>query len=118
MLKAKGLAVAMLVGLMGGSALADDIKIGVVGGQTGALAIFDQPLLLGAQLAAKKINAAGGIEGKTIQILARDTRSETSEAAVMAQELVSEGVNVLVTPADGDPTIAAGQVGQAADVLT
>lgn len=104
--------------LLCGQALADEIKIGIVGGQTGALAIFDQPLLLGAQMAVARINAAGGIGGKTIEIIARDTRSETSEAAVMAQEVLSEGANILVTPCDGDPTIAAGQVGQTADVLT
>lgn len=111
------MAMAVSVAFAGG-ARSEDIKIGIVGGQTGALAIFDQPLLLGAQLAAKKINEAGGIDGKKIEILARDSRSDTTEAVVAAQELVGEGINILVAPSDGDPTIAAGQVGQAADILT
>jgi branched-chain amino acid transport system substrate-binding protein len=104
--------------LMTGAVLAEEIKIGIVGGQTGGLAVFDQPILLGAQIAVDEINAAGGIDGKTVVLIARDTRSETNEAAVMAQEVISEGANVLVTPCDGDPTIAAGQIGQAANVLS
>jgi branched-chain amino acid transport system substrate-binding protein len=108
----------MALGLSEINVHAEDIKIGIVGGQTGALAIFDQPLLLGAQMAVKKINEDGGVDGRKIVLIARDTRSETSEAAIMAQEVIAAGANVLVTPCDGDPTIAAGQVGQAANVLT
>lgn len=99
------------------TASAETIKIGMIGGQTGSLAFSDQPFLMGAQLEAKKINAAGGIMGKQIEIIARDTRSDTAEAAVMAQEVLSEGAVVLNTPCDGDPTIAAGSIAQAAGVL-
>lgn len=99
-------------------AAADVIKIGLLGGQTGGLASLDQPLLFGAQLAVEEINAKGGVNGNTFEILPRDTRSDTGEAAVMASEMVGEGVNFLVTPCDGDPTIAVGQAGQAAGIVT
>lgn len=99
-------------------AMADVIKIGLLGGQTGGLASLDQPLLLGAQLAVEEMNAKGGVNGNTFEIIPRDTRSDTGEATVMAAEMVADGVNFLVTPCDGDPTIAVGQAGQSAGIVT
>ena len=58
-------------------AMADVIKIGLLGGQTGGLASLDQPLLLGAQLAVEEMNAKGGVNGNTFEIIPRDTRSDT-----------------------------------------
>lgn len=87
------------------------LKVGFVGGQTGYLAIFDQPILQGARMAINDINAAGGVDGKIrIQLISRDMRSETAESAVMAQELLEQGIAILVTACDVDPTIAAGQI--------
>lgn len=100
------------------AAHAETIKIGLLGGQTGGLASLDQPLLHGAELAVEEINAKGGVDGKQIELISRDTRSDTGETAVMANEMVGLQVNFLVTPCDGDTTIAAGQAGQAAGIVT
>ena len=82
-----------------GTAQADTLKIGFVGAQTGYLAPYDQPSLAGLELGVKEINAAGGIGGSTpIELITRDMRSETAEAAREAQELIDEGVHLLVTP--------------------
>lgn len=101
-----------------GSALAEEtFKLGYLGGLTGYLAPYDQPSLGGVQFGVDEINAAGGIQGKLkIELLSRDMRSETAEAAVMAQELVSEGVNFLIVPCDVDPAVAAGQIAAAAGI--
>jgi len=100
-----------------GAAQAETLKIGFVGAQTGYLAPYDQPSLAGVELAVKQINAAGGIGGNMpIELITRDMRSETSEAAREAQELIDEGVSVLITPCDVDPSVAAGQIAQAANV--
>lgn len=108
-------AVALMTGLAG--AHAETLKIGFVGAQTGYLAPYDQPSLAGVELAVKQINAAGGIGGSIpIELISRDMRSETSEAAREAQELIDEGVSVLITPCDVDPSVAAGQIAQAASV--
>jgi branched-chain amino acid transport system substrate-binding protein len=96
---------------------AQELKIGYVGGQTGYLAPYDQPSLQGVQLAVDQINAAGGIDGKIkLSLVSRDMRSETAESAVMAQELIDDGVNILLTPCDVDPSVAAGQVAAAAQI--
>jgi branched-chain amino acid transport system substrate-binding protein len=100
-----------------GVAQAETLKIGFVGAQTGYLAPYDQPSLQGLELAVKQINAAGGIGGTTpIELTSRDMRSETAESAREAQELIDSGVHILLTPCDVDPSVAAGQIAQAAGI--
>src|SRR5262245_32814486 len=83
----------------------DTLKIGFVGGQTGYMAQCDQPSLKGMELAVDEINKAGGIDGK-IKLLARDSRSEVAPSAVMARELLDQGVTVMISPCDVDHSIA------------
>lgn len=103
---------------MAAPALAEDtFKLGFIGGLTGYLAPYDQPSLDGVQFGVDEINAKGGIQGKMkVELLSRDMRSETATAAVVAQELVSEGVNFLIVPCDVDPAVAAGQIAAAASI--
>lgn len=105
--------------LLGGAALAEDVTIGLATGQTGGLAPFDQPSLAGFQMAIEEINAKGGLGGKYMVTLdIKDTRSDTGATVQAAQELVAAGVKVLITPCDADPSIAAGQISQAAQIPT
>lgn len=98
-------------------AFADDLVIGLATAQTGGLAPYDQPSLRGLNMAVEEINAAGGIAGKfPIKLVAKDTRSDAAQTALVAQELVDEGVKILITPCDADPSIAAGQITQAAQI--
>jgi branched-chain amino acid transport system substrate-binding protein len=97
--------------------LADDLVIGLATAQTGGLAPYDQPSLKGFQMAVDEINASGGIAGKfPIKLVAKDTRSDAAQTALVAQELVDEGVKIVITPCDADPSIAAGQITQAAQI--
>jgi branched-chain amino acid transport system substrate-binding protein len=101
-------------------AFADDetLDIGFAAALSGYLAPFDQPTLNGAQLAIEEINAAGGIGGKyMINLEVRDTRSETAQSAIVAQEFIDEEVDVLFVPCDNDPGIAAGSVAQANETV-
>jgi len=104
-------------GLMAGAVKAETLVIGYGGGQTGYLAPYDQPSLKGVQLAIDEINAAGGIGGNIpIELIVKDTRSDTAQAAVVAQELVDDGVDVMIVSCDVDPAVAAGVVAQAAEI--
>jgi branched-chain amino acid transport system substrate-binding protein len=95
----------------------DTLVLGFGGGQTGYLAPYDQPSLKGIQLAVEEINAAGGIGGSIpIELIVKDTRSDTAQAAVVAQELVDEGVDVMIVSCDVDPAVASGVIAQAAEV--
>src|SRR5690606_19125592 len=105
--------------LLAGAALAEDVTIGLATGQTGGLAPFDQPSLAGFKMAMDEINARGGLGGTYMVTLdIKDTRSDTGATVQAAQELVAAGVKVLITPCDADPSIAAGQISQAAQIPT
>jgi branched-chain amino acid transport system substrate-binding protein len=97
----------------------DELVVGVATAQSGLVAPYDQPSLRGLDIRVKELNADGGIDGKTkIRLVVRDTRSDAAQSAVVAQELLSSGVDLLITPCDADPSIAAGQMAQEAGVPT
>lgn len=110
---------ACAVAVLSTTAMAEDITIGLATAQTGGLAFADQPSLTGFKIAVEEINAKGGLGGKYIITLdVKDTGSDIAATVQAAQELVAAGVQVLITPCDADPSIAAGQISQAAQIPT
>lgn len=111
------LAGAMLFTAAAVPAMAEDVTIGLATAQTGALAYVDQPSLAGFKMAVDEINSRGGLGGKfKVTLDVKDTRSDTAATVQAAQELVAAGVKVMITPCDADPSIAAGQISQAAQI--
>lgn len=93
------------------------VKVGVATGQTGGLAYVDVPSLEGFDIWKEEVNAAGGIDGKfTVETIVKDTRSDATQSATVAAELIGQGISFLITPGDADPSIAAGQLAQEAQV--
>lgn len=79
----------------------DTIKIGFLGALTGDVAMFGKPTLVGMKMAADELNAAGGVNGKKIEIVEADNRGDKQEGAAVTQKLISrDGVIAIV----GDPT--------------
>ncbi|MBJ6801498.1 ABC transporter substrate-binding protein [Geomonas propionica] len=77
------------------------IKIGFLGALTGDVAMFGKPTLEGMKMAADEINAAGGIQGKKIEIVEADNRGDKQEGASVTQKFISrDNVTAIV----GDPT--------------
>jgi branched-chain amino acid transport system substrate-binding protein len=71
----------------------------------------------GLHIAVDELNAKGGIGGKTkIKLIEKDVRSDAAQTSIAAQELVDEGVSVLVLPCDADPALAAMGVTSSAEV--
>ncbi|MHB9094382.1 MAG: ABC transporter substrate-binding protein [Eubacteriales bacterium] len=66
------------------------IKIGWVAPLTGSSADNGQQMLNGAKLAAKQINDAGGINGKQIEIVPQDDKSDPKEAANIANKFTND----------------------------
>lgn len=82
-----------LAAMLGASHAQDPIKIGALYNLTGGMSSLDGPSLKGAQLAAKQINAAGGLlDGRQIEIIAPDGKTDQQETAISAQRVLSEGV--------------------------
>lgn len=98
---------------------ADDnaIKIGLVGPLTGDAAGLGADILNGAQMAAEKINAAGGVGGRQIRILAEDGKCNGGDAASATQKLVNvDKVVALMTLCSGE-TLAAAPIAEAGKVI-
>src|SRR4029079_11915025 len=75
------LSLALIVGVLPGVPAQEPIKIGVVGPHSGPAAYDGQSNLLGAEVAAQEINAAGGVlGGRKIEIVAADSRGIPPEA--------------------------------------
>lgn len=56
------------------------IKIGAMGPMTGDYSMYGTSVVDGAKLAAKEINAAGGINGQMIEIIGYDSKGDKTEA--------------------------------------
>src|SRR6266700_5413879 len=90
-------AIALATALFGGAAQAQTIKIGVNEPLTGAFAASGTYVVNGAKIAADEINAKGGILGKKIELVIEDNKSNPTEAAAVAEKLItSDKVPVLM----------------------
>lgn len=68
-MKGKALLAGCIALIMSGSALAEDIKIAVVGAMSGPVAQYGDREFTGAEQAVVDINAKGGIKGNKLQIV-------------------------------------------------
>jgi branched-chain amino acid transport system substrate-binding protein len=74
----------------------DAIRVGEINSYT-ALPAFTEPYRKGWQLALEEINAAGGINGRMIEVIAKDDAGKPGDAVTAANELVSsENVDLLM----------------------
>ena len=72
------------------------IKIGEINSYKAQPAFLD-PYKKGMDLAVEEINAAGGVDGRKIELITRDDNANPGDAVRLAEELVSrEKVDVLV----------------------
>lgn len=91
----------------------EEILIGANYELTGNVALFGQACLNSARLAVDEINAAGGLLGKKVKLVAADNKSIAEEAGNMAQKLISQdGVVAIVGPVTSSDCLAAGPVCQ------
>ena len=68
----------------------DVIKIGEVGSLTGNEATFGTSTHNGIELAIKEQNAAGGINGKKIELITLDNQGKPEEAATAITKLITQ----------------------------
>jgi len=108
------LALALMIPAGCGKSVADTIKIGqIVTSLTGDAAMYGDFQKNAAQMAADEINAAGGINGKKIEITALDDQAKPNVALSAMQKLVSETKPLVVLGPDwSGNTLAAMPVAQ------
>src|SRR5262249_41965612 len=64
------------------------IKIGFPMPLSGPASVYGVPLVKGAQMAVAEINAAGGVLGRKLELLERDSKASADEAVRLARELI------------------------------
>lgn len=92
--------------LLGGPASAQNtIKVGVPMPLSGPAALYGEPAVKGARMFVDEINAAGGVLGKKIELIVRDSKASADEAVRVSREMIlKEDVQFLVgtlTSAEG-----------------
>lgn len=67
---------------------AETIKIGFPIPLSGPTAVYGEPVLKGAEMAVAEINANGGVLGRQLELLPRDSKANADEAVRLARELI------------------------------
>lgn len=102
----------------GGEKSADTIKIGANLEMTGGSATYGISSKNAIELAFKDINDKGGINGKKLELVVADNKSEAAEATNAMQKLVSQdGVVAVIGPNLSSSVIASSAINNGARVL-
>ena len=102
----------------GGKGGGNTIKIGMIYNMTGAQASLDAPSANGAKLAAKEVNAAGGVLGKKVQLVAFDGKTDAATIANSATQLTqTDKVVAMLGFSDSDMVMAAAPTAAKAGIV-
>ena len=103
---AAGLACVVALAL-GGCGRGEPVRIGVAANFGDPLSA---PILHAARLAAEEINAAGGIDGRQVELVEYDDFGDTDSAVVVASALAASDVVAVIGHGFSGPTLAASSV--------
>jgi branched-chain amino acid transport system substrate-binding protein len=93
---AAALAVAAFAAACNSGSEKKTFRIGVGGPISGEQTKNGEDLVRGTELAVGEWNAKGGVLGTTIEVVVRDDEASPAKAKQVAQQLISEGVSVVV----------------------
>jgi branched-chain amino acid transport system substrate-binding protein len=113
--KAKKIAIAAALsfGMSIAMAQSGPIKIGVVTPLSGTYTPIGEQVKMGLDLAAKEINAAGGINGRKINLIYEDEEANPAVATQKAEKLFQvEKVDFLTGTVNSGSTLAVGQLAE------
>lgn len=101
-----------------GTTASDDnvIKIGNAVALTGDNSIWGQAEKNALELEIEKINAAGGVLGKKLKLIAYDTRGDATEGVNVTKRLISDKVAAIIGPGQSGVAIAMTSVTEPAKV--
>src|SRR5690349_4862652 len=93
------------------------VRVGVFMSLTGTTANFGISSVNGIKMAADEINKAGGINGKQVELLVQDDRSDASEAATIVTKFVTQDqVNAVIGEVASSRSLAAAPIAQNAKI--
>jgi len=98
-----------------GDGFTGTIKFGIGCPLTGTSASYGELMLLGAEIAADELNAAGGINGMKVEIVAYDDKQDPNEAALVAQRFCdNDEIYAVISHGGSSLTLAAAPIYEAA----
>ncbi len=96
----------------------EPIRLGYIGPLTGDAVSFGTDTVNGARLAVEEINAAGGVNGRMVSLIAEDGRCNGADAASAAQKLVNiDKVVAIIGGQCSSETLGAAPITEAAKVI-
>lgn len=90
----------------GDAADGETIKIGLLAPLTGSVAEYGNAVTNGAKMYIEEVNAAGGINGKQIEIVSYDEEGDATKAITGYNSLVDQGVTAIIGDVTTAPTVA------------
>src|SRR5579872_2482363 len=110
---------ALLLGAPASAPAADQgpIIIGAAIAQSGFIAPYDTDPAKAAEMAIADVNAKGGVLGRPLKMMYRDTKSDIAGGGVAAQELLDAGAKVIIVTGDFDFGGAAARAANARETL-
>ena len=103
------MALALFAGCGGsgsGGGANDVIKVGWLGPLTGNVAQYGQAVKNGVDLYVEQLNAAGGINGKKIELISYDEEGDATKAVTGYNSIMDQGVVAIIGSVTTAPTIA------------
>ncbi|MDI6912320.1 ABC transporter substrate-binding protein [Nocardioides sp.] len=90
-----------------GSDSDDPIKIGILQAITGPAAAFGSREAAAAEAVAEAVNEAGGVNGRQIEVIVEDTKSDPTQAVRLANKLIKDdGVIAIFGSATGSEVLS------------
>lgn len=94
------------------------INIGFIGPLSGDAAIYGEPMRDVVRLAVDEINNAGGIDGRTVNVIYEDGKCNGKDATSAAQKLINvDKVKIIIGGVCSGETLAAAPVAEASKVI-
>ena len=113
---AKLLTAAALAAALSAPAAAQNIRIGFHAPLTGFAAADGKSAVQGAELAVEQINAAGGVNGRKLELAIQDDQARPDQAVPLANKYIGDGFKLVVSGSYSGPTRASAGVFQAAKI--
>ena len=83
------------------------IKVGALFARTGGAANLGEPEARTAEMLVARLNAAGGVAGRKIELIVKDTNSTPATAVSLAKQLIDEqSVLAIIGPSTSGETLA------------
>lgn len=82
------------------------IKIGAIFAVTGPASFLGEPEKNTAMMIVEKVNEAGGINGRQIELIVEDCEGDDTKAKIASDKLIKKGVCAIVGPSRSGTTMA------------